>query len=1236
MKKSKKQRDLYVFKGYNITKMLFVFCDQQMKNWYNPDVRECKKRYFVNKNEDYEENYQPGQDQNFNFYINTAKNPTKHRFLVYYGQILSIKKRQYKKQLTLVVDLDDTLSRSYKHFMDLQENVKVFYPDYLILSAGTEIFDCSVFKDKENYTGLVRDETYQKQILQNFDYELVKKVFEANLPWIKSYKFDMENPRRVAYIPLASDVQKHYKEIEQVKQIMKQDYQSEVNVIISGNDVNLFMDIVSVKGNKGNGTIYCVTQMLNRDMNTTVSFGDSGNDIEMLQTTEQAYIVRNAQPSLKHWYQQLPPEQQKHVQISPMEYSYAWVFPNGFKIVQEGDTNYKKIEAYHKSDDEKLVMSVSDMNYFVLNDLKSQNKYYCSCGFQFEKILIPVTNLQQINFKITDQMKQNDNKFIQVYVPKIIAILSPIPCYIVQKQVLCQLLHVNKMKQNKSKDKIIEVQKDGNNYAVEESKLTNFYLQTIFKQCVLKNENYIIEIIFQNNCNQISNLSTTNQHSLQNTSIHASIQYQNNNQNQQIQNKDINNKNDKNNNQDDEDIWFSYCIRNNEYKHMHNILNPSNNAFDAVIFNQSPYHLYKLQLYMLLEYQIIFISRRTAYLTIFASNMIELLRPFTWRGVFIPFLIKNTFDYEYTSLPYIVGLDKNMFKIPQIFRPDIQKRVIYDLDENKFVLTTKDPECPRMYQNFLISKINEEIAWLKFWEEDYFEMGVVKFRQAFYNFNLLLFHDLLHYFSATKHRKNIQQGRSNTQKENSSIKISKVQRSSLNGLNQNSGQINRQLNRQNSKKSNNSKTMIKEDKTKQNNKKIAYFNFKAYLNSANEEDRPFYEVVIKTQIFNQFIKECFKAIDYKEQYINSMKKKQLEYTFQGVFQFIKDVRQYSMIKNQKDQSLEEKFQVIEKLQQKYIDDIENNEAFPVQKINIFQYLPDYLEKIQRHDSNMMSLSCDRENYEQGQKGSDIQNEKENDQDDKESNFIESDSAQKLYIKQEIKHLILENKKYALQRRLEDDLRYEEYMNLKVKQSQNQNDQTLSTNALEQNQNQYQNQYFNSETVLQKNQNDYSQFSQFSKQRENLNNTQNNQQNQSYFNQVQTENQSIQNLNQYGSNNNTNNNYNQNQNSNNNSISNNNNQFIREKSDKASTVFEIHSTYSNNFGFYLPMRRQTYQQINSSRSPEFTMSFQNRIPFHNRSFNSLWANIGEISESVQEQLVDSQEILPRTFRELNKQ
>lgn len=46
------------------------------------------------------------------------------------------------------------------------------------------------------------------------------------------------------------------------------------------------------------------------------------------------------------------------------------------------------------------------------------------------------------------------------------------------------------MKQNVKKDKIIECFKDNKSYAIEESKLFDFYISSIFTDCIIKEDNF--------------------------------------------------------------------------------------------------------------------------------------------------------------------------------------------------------------------------------------------------------------------------------------------------------------------------------------------------------------------------------------------------------------------------------------------------------------------------------------------------------------------------------------------------------------------------------------------------------------------------------------------------------------------------------------------------------------------------------------------------------------------------
>lgn len=89
-----------------------------------------------------------------------------------------------------------------------------------------------------------------------------------------------------------------------------------------------------------------------------------------------------------------------------------------------------------------------------------------------------------------------------------------------------------------------------------------------------------------------------------------------------------------------------------------NIICPSNSSFEHLIFNQSPNNLFFLVICMMMEYQIIITSNKQSTSTLFCENLLSLIRPMTWKGLYIPTHSNSNFDYSSSTQPYIVGISK--------------------------------------------------------------------------------------------------------------------------------------------------------------------------------------------------------------------------------------------------------------------------------------------------------------------------------------------------------------------------------------------------------------------------------------------------------------------------------------------------------------------------------------------------------------------------------------------------
>ena len=125
-----------------------------------------------------------------------------------------------------------------------------------------------------------------------------------------------------------------------------------------------------------------------------------------------------------------------------------WCFPNGVRIVSTKDQKFAKIEDYFHSDEEKLATKVSEMNYYVINNIVNMTKTYVTSALFYEKIYI------------MDNINQNPQKLIELWIPKSYAISSSIPIFSVQRSLMLHLLLVHKMKQNNKKDHLIHTQKN--------------------------------------------------------------------------------------------------------------------------------------------------------------------------------------------------------------------------------------------------------------------------------------------------------------------------------------------------------------------------------------------------------------------------------------------------------------------------------------------------------------------------------------------------------------------------------------------------------------------------------------------------------------------------------------------------------------------------------------------------------------------------------------------------------
>ncbi|KAL4473641.1 hypothetical protein ABPG74_022505 [Tetrahymena malaccensis] len=552
----------------------------------------------------------------------------------------------------------------------------------------------------------------------------------------------------------------------------------------------------------------------------------------------------------------------------PFKYIHKWIFTAGIRPLKPGDEKYTKVNQVLESKDISNASNIQDINYFCIRDPSNNKIYRCVSGIFYEKI---------------STKHPKDKKTITYLVPCSYCVVSEHLFYHPMKQLIQTLVcvHINpneyydQMKQQENSGIFIQ------SVIEDEGKFLDFIIQSVFHISEIKGHNHKFCI----------NLTTDTSHP-----------------------------------------FLSYYNKNDLSQPFLNLVCPSNISFEHIIFNQSPSNLFHLVICLFLEYQVVITSSKQSTSTLFCENLLTLIKPMNWKGLYYPTQMNSGFDYQQCFQPFLVGIQKKSEDGLERFQKQPKNRVIYDLDENNFISKPEELPIPISYKNYLIKNLNFIIADLRFWEEQSMTIEAeMKYKQYFYNFFLLVFHDVLNYFQkgsppvsnvSTPTLPPVQDKKTtdkNTKKQ--------YQQSQVSGKSQKSV----------------SNTALPQDDGKQNFISFgqAYFNQEEYIKSFGSQDQHFFQKVCQTQGFQEFVKQCFKSIDFKADYVKEMRILETEYSFHQIFLYINDCRY--LAKRQQDQTLNDKIQEIEQMQQKVIQGVVNKQFFPEIQMCISLYCQDYLE-----------------------------------------------------------------------------------------------------------------------------------------------------------------------------------------------------------------------------------------------------------------------------------------------------
>ncbi len=199
--------------------------------------------------------------------------------------------------------------RSYGSAVQLMNEKQLLEPDYWVTGVGTEIYHQSqpdIFWENK-----ISEQWKPQNIIsvaQSLKQLLPQSLQEQN-PW--KISFCLNQPQNSSIL---EELKTQLNELGLVYQM----------IFSSGRDI----DIVPRNANKGLAITY-LRKLLDIQVESTLVFGDSGNDINLFEQLTLGTIVGNAQPELIEWYQK---------NMRPSLYwatrSYAWGILEGLEYFQ--------------------------------------------------------------------------------------------------------------------------------------------------------------------------------------------------------------------------------------------------------------------------------------------------------------------------------------------------------------------------------------------------------------------------------------------------------------------------------------------------------------------------------------------------------------------------------------------------------------------------------------------------------------------------------------------------------------------------------------------------------------------------------------------------------------------------------------------------------------------------------------------------------------------------------------
>ena len=281
-----RKKNCYFFEASASSPIEFVFCNDSKTAWDNNSGKNYKLKEIAEDVIIFKKTI-----------VRFSKSPTVSSFVfsidldgTLLGDALAMKEFEICWLRSCFFDSKKLLvyntGRSFKSAVEILKEHFGLMPDVFINSCGTEIYLYD-----PNTLDYQIEETWRLKLAISFPVKELELELNKLGPWLMNPNI---NDLRISYTAKIDDLNFNMKKLMEIKGLFSD---KKLDVIISGSGGFRYIDILSSDGGKGKALKHLISFLKMNETNS-YAFGDSLNDVDMLELANFGIVVSNMQEDL--------------------------------------------------------------------------------------------------------------------------------------------------------------------------------------------------------------------------------------------------------------------------------------------------------------------------------------------------------------------------------------------------------------------------------------------------------------------------------------------------------------------------------------------------------------------------------------------------------------------------------------------------------------------------------------------------------------------------------------------------------------------------------------------------------------------------------------------------------------------------------------------------------------------------------------------------------------------------